>query len=189
MNAEFLSPFNYVEFLSRAVLVPENHLDSPLIFMSGVGNVHTIYSTTAGAMSYMRKSEWSRCRLNDLSCKCTVHRWNRLELSFLLMYGTNTTDEICFCMSTSRRNDQYILHWYTRGCQRILTLSVASVQSSEVTPGIRALCPVSWTEWINFQYDCIRCDVKRNDSGVLASEESLFELRIADASTTGSGRE
>ena len=79
-----------IEFLSRAVLVPENHLDSHLIFMSGVGNVHTIYSTTAGAMSYMRKSEWSRCRLNDLSCKCTVHRWKALELSFLLVYGTYT---------------------------------------------------------------------------------------------------
>ena len=39
-------------------------------------------------MSYMRKSEWSRCRLNDLSSKCTVHRWKALELSFLLVYGT-----------------------------------------------------------------------------------------------------
>ena len=36
----------------------------------------------------MRKSEVSKWGLNELCCKRTVHRWNRLELRFPLMYGT-----------------------------------------------------------------------------------------------------
>ena len=38
----------------------------------------------------MRKSELSKWGLNELCCKRTVHRWNRLELNFPLMYGTGT---------------------------------------------------------------------------------------------------
>ena len=45
------------------------------------------------------KSELSKCRLNELCCKCTVHRWNALELNFPLMYGTCTADEIWFWKS------------------------------------------------------------------------------------------
>ena len=41
-------------------------------------------------MSYMRKSELSKWGLNELCCKRTVYRWNRLELRFPLMYGTGT---------------------------------------------------------------------------------------------------
>ena len=39
-------------------------------------------------MSDMRKSQLSKCRLNELCCKRTVYRWNRLELNFPSMYGT-----------------------------------------------------------------------------------------------------
>ena len=42
-------------------------------------------------MSDMRKSELSKWGLNELCCKRTVHRWNRLELNFPLMYGTGTS--------------------------------------------------------------------------------------------------
>ena len=41
-------------------------------------------------MSDMRKSELSKWGLNELCCKRTVYRWNRLELNFPLMYGTGT---------------------------------------------------------------------------------------------------
>ena len=41
-------------------------------------------------MSDMRKSELSKWRLNELCCKRTIYRWNRLELNFPLMYGTCT---------------------------------------------------------------------------------------------------
>ena len=41
-------------------------------------------------MSHMRKSELSKWGLNELCCKRTVHRWNRLELNFPSMYGTGT---------------------------------------------------------------------------------------------------
>ena len=54
-----------------------------------------------------RKSELSKCRLNELCCKCTVHRWNALELNFPLMYGTCTADEICFCKSEIMTKAQY----------------------------------------------------------------------------------
>ena len=39
-------------------------------------------------MSDMRKSELSKWGLNELCCKRTVYRWNRLELNFPSMYGT-----------------------------------------------------------------------------------------------------
>ena len=39
----------------------------------------------------MRKSELSKWGLNELCCKRTVHRWNRLELNFPSMYGTGTS--------------------------------------------------------------------------------------------------
>ena len=39
----------------------------------------------------MRKSELSKWGLNELCCKRTVYRWNRLELNFPLMYGTGTS--------------------------------------------------------------------------------------------------
>ena len=42
-------------------------------------------------MSHMRKSELSKWGLNELCCKRTVHRWNRLELNFPSMYGTGTS--------------------------------------------------------------------------------------------------
>ena len=42
-------------------------------------------------MSDMRKSELSKWGLNELCCKRTVYRWNRLELNFPLMYGTGTS--------------------------------------------------------------------------------------------------
>ena len=42
-------------------------------------------------MSDMRKSELSKWGLNELCCKRTVCRWNRLELNFPLMYGTDTS--------------------------------------------------------------------------------------------------
>ena len=61
---------------------------SCVISISGAGTVHTIYSIIRGAMSHMRKSELSKWGLNELCCKRTVHRWNRLELRFPLMYGT-----------------------------------------------------------------------------------------------------
>ena len=35
----------------------------------------------------MRKSELPKWGLNELCCKRTVHRWNRLELNFPSMYG------------------------------------------------------------------------------------------------------
>ena len=62
-----------------------------MLFCSGAGNVHTIYSIIRGEMSDMRKSELSKWRLNELCCKRTVYRWNRLELNFPLMYGTGTS--------------------------------------------------------------------------------------------------
>ena len=40
-----------------------------------------------------QESDLSKCRLNDLSCKCTVHRWKAESLTFPLMYGTYSTDE------------------------------------------------------------------------------------------------
>ena len=40
-------------------------------------------------MSHMRKSELSKWGLNELCCKRTVYRWNRLELNFPLMYGVH----------------------------------------------------------------------------------------------------
>ena len=61
-----------------------------VISMSGAGNVHTIYSIIRGAMSDMRKCELSKWGLNELCCKRTVYRWNRLELNFPSMYGTGT---------------------------------------------------------------------------------------------------
>ena len=42
-------------------------------------------------MSDMRKSELSKWGLNELCCKRTVHRWNRLELNFPSMYGTGVS--------------------------------------------------------------------------------------------------
>ena len=39
----------------------------------------------------MRKSELSKWGLNELRCKRTVYRWNRLELNFPSMYGTGTS--------------------------------------------------------------------------------------------------
>ena len=55
-----------------------------------------------------RKSELSKCRLNELCCKCTVHRWNPLELNFPSRYGTCTADEIWFWKSENIPNVQYI---------------------------------------------------------------------------------
>ena len=39
----------------------------------------------------MRKSELPKWGLNELCCKRTVHRWNRLELNFPSMYGTGVS--------------------------------------------------------------------------------------------------
>ena len=39
-------------------------------------------------MTHKPKSELSKCRLNDVCCKCTVRRWKGLELAFPLMYST-----------------------------------------------------------------------------------------------------
>ena len=61
-----------------------------MISISGAGTLHTIYSIIRGATSDMRKSELSKWGLNELCCKRTVYRWNRLELNFPLMYGTGT---------------------------------------------------------------------------------------------------
>ncbi len=72
----------------KAVLVPENHLRSCVISISGAGTLHTIYSIIRGATSDMRKSELPKWGLNELCCKRTVHRWNRLELNFPSMYST-----------------------------------------------------------------------------------------------------
>ena len=50
-------------------------------------------------MSDMRKSELSKWGLNELCCKRTVHRWNRLELNFPSMYGTgmsHSTQKLSF---------------------------------------------------------------------------------------------
>ena len=55
-------------------------------------------------MSDMRKSELSKWGLNELCCKRTVDRWNRLELRFSLMYGTGMPH------STQKLSFQGVLH-------------------------------------------------------------------------------
>ena len=75
-----------------------------MISISGAGNVHTIYSIIRGATSDMRKSELPKWGLNELCCKRTVDRWNRLELNFPSMYGTGVSH------STQKLSLEGVLH-------------------------------------------------------------------------------
>ena len=60
--------------------------------LSVLTHIQVSHSTQYGSRE---KSELSKWRLNELCCRCTVHLWNRLELSFPSRYAAKFADKNC----------------------------------------------------------------------------------------------